>query len=254
MRANMNDLEKLIERNFPISSQTSRADKIILLQSIAAIKSKKDKFKYIEIGSYLGGSLIPFLLEEACELVVSVDERERQQPDERGAIYNYEGVTNQAMIKNIVSHKVSINKMITHDGSISTLNCSDNKFDLAFIDGEHTDVACVRDFVWTLPMMNKDAILLFHDSTIVYKALAVIREIIDEKRISFQLLKSKISEISILLLGDFAKIDVEKLFGDFEEWTDFQQKSEISMLSSVISNRVKFKVGYTIDPTPVFKV
>ncbi len=245
--------KKLIEKYFPIISQTSHADKLLLLKSIAAVRERCDKFKYIEIGSYLGGSLTPFLLEESCELVVSVDERERQQPDERGAKYDYAGITSQTMINNLASHNISVEKLITHDGQISTLKHLNNKFDIAFIDGEHTDVACVRDFLWTFPIMKVNSLILFHDSTIVYKALAIIREIMISRNIEFKLEKFSKSEISILMTGSFSRINSEALFGETQEWSEFQGKSEVDILSSLIAKRAKFTVGYTIEPAPVLK-
>jgi len=65
----MEDVEKLIEQKFPIATQTSNTDKTFLLRTIAAVKTRVPSFKYIEIGSFMGGSLTPFLMEDFCELV-----------------------------------------------------------------------------------------------------------------------------------------------------------------------------------------
>jgi len=113
---------------------------------------------------FLGGSLTPLLLEPACDIVVSVDERGRQQPDERGEKYDYAGIAFQSMVSSLISHGIGISKLVVHDGAISAFDQAGRKFDLAFIGGERTDVACVRDFAWLYPMMKEDSIIPFHDS------------------------------------------------------------------------------------------
>jgi len=250
----MENLEQLINQNFPISSQTSAKDKLFLLNAINTIKSRGiTNFKYIEIGSFMGGSLTPFLIENTCSLIVSVDERERQQPDERGAKFDYSGITHETMIDNLTSHGMDVSKLITHDGSISTYDRGNNKFDIAFIDGEHTDIACCRDFAWTYPMMKESSIILFHDSSIVYRALAIILELMHEKKVEFQIFKDQMSEISAIFLGEFARINHREIFGDPEDWPSFQNRSEIAMLSEVIRHRVNFEVKPIINPVPLFK-
>jgi hypothetical protein len=52
------------------------------------------------------------------------------------------------MLDELHRSSISTDKLRTFDGSISELD--DNyavSFDLAFIDGEHTDEACFRDFL-----------------------------------------------------------------------------------------------------------
>lgn len=246
--------EDTFNKNFPISSQTSYNDKIFLLRTIDFLKSKIDKFKYIEIGSFLGGSLVPFLKEDACELVISVDERERQQPDERGAKYNYAGITEETMINNLISHRASISKLQTYNGSINTYDSPACEFDLAFIDGEHTDLACVRDFVWLYPKMKQDSIIMFHDSSIVHKGLSIVRELMFAKKIKFSFFKDESSEMSAILQGSFADENHQSIYGNFEDWNSFQSRAENSILAQVIENRVKFKINYEIGDMSIHKV
>jgi hypothetical protein len=250
----MENLKELIDQNFPINSQTSDKDKIFLLNAITTIKARgAASFKYLEIGSFMGGSLTPFLLDEACDLVVSVDERGRQQPDERGAKYDYAGITHQTMIDNLTSHGMDVSKLITHDGSISTYDRGSNKFDIAFIDGEHSDIACCRDFAWTYPMMKDNSIIIFHDSAIIYKALSIILELMYEKKVEFYIYKDSVSEMTAIFLGEFALINHRDIFGNPEDWRSFQNRSEIRMLSSIIKHRVTFEVNPVIQPAPLFK-
>ena len=54
-------------------------------------------------------------------------------------------------------------KLRTFDVDISDLSMEDMKDSpqLAFIDGEHTNRACFRDFVSILPMMQPNSIVAF---------------------------------------------------------------------------------------------
>jgi predicted O-methyltransferase YrrM len=144
---------------FPISSQTSANDKLFLLGSMR-LAHKTGSYAYLEIGSFLGGSLTPFLMDPACKMVLSIDERGRVQPDERGISFDYSEITTQSMLDELNRRRIGTEKLRTFDGSINAL--TDNytaAFDVAFIDGEHTDEACFRDFLWTLPLMKSDAII-----------------------------------------------------------------------------------------------
>ena len=76
--------------NFPINSQTSDSDKEVLLKIRSLLGPK---YSYLEIGSYLGGSLTPFLRDENCIKILSIDNRGQKQPDERGAKFDYSGIT-----------------------------------------------------------------------------------------------------------------------------------------------------------------
>lgn len=81
--------------SFPIQSQTSLADKEFLLNAMGLLSALSDGYEYLEIGSFLGGTLAPFLADPNCRKAFSVDDREREQPDERGLNYSYRGITTQ---------------------------------------------------------------------------------------------------------------------------------------------------------------
>src|ERR1700690_4369966 len=91
---------------FPIESQTSATDKLALLQVRNILRKTLATYDYLEIGSFLGGSLTPFLKDPQCRRILSVDERNRQQPDERGVKYDYSGITHQTMIDNLKRHRL----------------------------------------------------------------------------------------------------------------------------------------------------
>lgn len=231
---------ELLSKNFPIESQTSDADKIFLLKTIEIIKRHKDRYSYLEIGSFLGGSLTPFLMDKHCDNVFSVDERGRAQPDERGVKYDYAGISHQTMIQNLVSKGIDTGKLDTFDGSIDAVGFTPEKFDIAFIDGEHTEIACFRDFLWTEPFMKKDAIILFHDSSLVYRAISHAVLYMKRSGNDFSFFKNADSEISGIFMGRYAHINLEKDLGKQVNWQSFCELAEKAVLQSVIRNRVNF--------------
>ena len=96
----------LILKKFPIKSQTSKEDKKVILKLITLFKT----YNYCEIGSFLGGSLTPHLQTDSCQHILSIDDRERVQPDERGVLYNYAGITSDSMITNLKSLDLNLDK------------------------------------------------------------------------------------------------------------------------------------------------
>ena len=67
-----------IKNFFPISSQTSDIDKLFFLKTIKLINSTIKNYKYLEIGSFLGGSLTPFIMDKKCTKILSIDERNKK--------------------------------------------------------------------------------------------------------------------------------------------------------------------------------
>jgi hypothetical protein len=162
------EIERLdLSDYFPVLSQTTGPDRAFLLGAQSLVRDRRGSYSYLEIGSFLGGSLAPFLRDPHCSAILSVDERGRQQPDERGATYDYAGVTAQTMLETLHAAGLDTSKLETFDGSIDALPRQLRAFDLTFIDGEHTDEACFRDFLWVLPHLSADGVVVFHDSTLV---------------------------------------------------------------------------------------
>src|SRR3974390_2702444 len=178
---------------FPIASQSTPDDKLFLLGAMRLARNA-GRYSYVEIGSFLGGSLAPFLMDSVCEAVLSIDERGRIQPDERGIRYDYSPYTTQSMLNELARCHIPTEKLTTFDGSIDALTgVSPAWFDVAFIDGEHTDEACFRDFLWTIPLMKSDSIVMFHDSTFIYKALKLIMVYLNKQQVPYLFfLKSQI--------------------------------------------------------------
>lgn len=225
---------------FPIASQTSTEDKRFLLGAMYSAKEESAPFKYVEIGSFLGGSLTPFLMEPGCKFVLSIDERGRQQPDERGALYDYGGITTQTMLDKLRSVGVSTDKIQTFDGSIDNLPKLKTYFDLAFIDGEHTDEAAFRDSLYLLPLLKRDSIIMYHDSSLVYRAIRMVLMMIRKDRSDCAFFKRVNSEMSAILLGRYAALPMERYLGQREDDATFYNRSAIYVLDQKIRNMVTF--------------
>lgn len=188
-----------------ISSQSSDGDKQSLLACQLAAREIAGKYVYLEIGSYLGGSIQPHLLDERCSAIVSIDKRPLVQPDERGVDYTYLNNSTARMIENLRAVAPDqIDKIVTIDGDTGEIdpNSIDQKATICYIDGEHTDVAVVRDFRFCLDALDKNGAILFDDSDIIYNGLAECLRILDERGIVYRanILPDKIFAIEI---GDF---------------------------------------------------
>src|SRR3954463_13502668 len=73
-----------------IESQTTDGDRRSLLALHSAVASKRPSFNYLEIGSYLGGSLQAVVKDRRCVHVMSVDTRTHEAPDKRLQMWSYE--------------------------------------------------------------------------------------------------------------------------------------------------------------------
>jgi predicted O-methyltransferase YrrM len=242
------EIQTQLAKCFPIESQTSPTDKSFLLASIALMKEYNQYYSYVEIGSFLGGSLTPFLMDQCCTRVLSIDERERQQPDERGENFDYAGVTHNTMIENLLRHGIKTDKLQTFDGSVDALGLLGQEFDLAFIDGEHTDFACFRDFLWVLPMMKSDSLVMFHDSTLVYKSLRLIQLYLKKMALPFRFMKKADSEMSGIFFGKFAAARLLAIFGAEEAPEAFYASAETQVISYLVANRVEVSFSVKVKP------
>ena len=231
------ELELSINEEFPIHSQTSKADKIALLKIRKKLQSLPS-YSYLEIGSYLGGSLTPFLKDPQCTRIVSIDQRGRQQPDERGLKYNYTGVTHQTMIDNLEKNNFNTSKLETFDGSISEYHDKENKFDLMFVDGEHTDWACFRDFIHGMKLLADDSIVLFHDSSLIYKSLKIIQEYMFASGKKFKFIKINNSEISCLFLNNFSSFDLDPIFSSEKHLPQYYASCESTLFFNNIMTKL----------------
>ncbi len=229
--------EKTVQIEFPVTSQTSTNDKRVLLR-LREILHGCPSYSYAEIGSYLGGSLTPFLRDPKCTAILSIDDRGRNQPDERGRNYDYSGVSHETMLTTLQSHGLSVDKIEVFDGSISAYSGGDSHYDFLFIDGEHTDWACFRDFIHGMKLVKKDAIVAFHDSGLIWKSLKIIQEYLNSTGIRYEFYRVAGSQISCLLFGGYASIDVSQHFKVTADLDRFYRNSDLRLLHANVKHRL----------------
>ena len=173
-----------------IKSQTGPEDKksLLLLQNFA--RKSKNPYVYLEIGSHLGGSIQPHLVDPKCIKIYSVDKRPIIQPDAfHKSGCEYPGNSTQRMLNNL--EKVSKEGML----KIECFDCDASEIkpelispkpDFCFIDGEHTNRAVVSDFTFCKSALNNDGIIAFHDSERTSDAINNIIAELKEEKIRFE--------------------------------------------------------------------
>jgi len=175
----MSDFEERINRLDiglfdQIMSQSTDFDRASLLACELAVREMVDGYNYLEIGSYLGGSIQPHLSDDKCRRIYSIDKRPESQPDARGFDWVYQNNSTARMLELLKAINPNIEKIVTIDGDTATIKPAEvaETVDLCFIDGEHTDEAVFRDFRFCLDVLADNGAIMFHDSQITYNGIA----------------------------------------------------------------------------------
>jgi hypothetical protein len=159
-----------------IPSQTSPRDRRSLLAVQRATARRFARFAYLEIGSHLGGSIQPYLLDPRCEAVVSIDARPATQPDDRspGCVVAYENNSTERMLRGLRDlAPQSIGKLRCFESDASAVDPASisPRPHVAFIDGEHTRRAVLSDFAFCRGVLASGGTIVFDDFPIVYPAV-----------------------------------------------------------------------------------
>lgn len=169
-----------------IESQTSESDRQALLSIRDAVCGMTTSYRYLEVGSHLGGSLQPHVIDARCVKIYSIDPRPLEQPDERWTSkYRYEENSTDRMLALLSAiPEANISKIQTFEASSWELTPASipSPIDFAFIDGEHTNSAVVRDFVSVRRFLSPTAILAFHDCFVTYSAFLKISRMLRSER------------------------------------------------------------------------
>jgi hypothetical protein len=199
----LNDLDlKLFEK---VESLLTQNDKKSLLACQKGVRELLPEYTYLEIGSYMGGSLQPYVQDTHCRRIYSVDKRPPIAPDVSGFDRKYKNNTTETMLNNL--REVSVEgteKVICLEGDVNDIDPGrvEEKPQLCFVDGEHTDEAAMRDFKFCLEVMADNGAVMFHDSAIIYNALWDIIDIVKQKGIKFRAYNIA-DYVFVLELGDF---------------------------------------------------
>jgi hypothetical protein len=160
-----------------IDSQSDDGDKRSWLALQRTARRSNESYTYLEIGSFRGGSLQPYVLDPRCRKIFSIDPRPAEQPDDRGQRFHYENNSTARMLASLRAvDPDQVAKIVCFDSDareIDPMRLADRP-DLCFIDGEHTKRAVLSDFDFCLRACAPQAIIYFHDDWVIYPALARI--------------------------------------------------------------------------------
>lgn len=214
----------LTQDHFKIPGQLGfRAVQILI--KVQEWVSEDGPYNYVEIGSFRGRSLLPHVWDDDCEHALSIDLRPSFTPDERSPIDYYDEVSAESMMAAIARHvpKKNLKKVecLTADAREIGSRKGTAKFDLALIDGEHTNEAAFSDFIHLLPEMKDECVVIFDDTHIVFSAVANAITLLESQGRPHKALFMK-GSLTILLIGDKfvdrAKVPIApRLFSSREE-------------------------------------
>jgi|GEM_PF-3242606 len=164
---------------FGIPSASSEGDKRSFLRAQRLMRRLHPGYTYLEIGSDRGGSLLPYLYDEACAHIISIDPRPTAINDERATAILYPADGEEQMLANLKAFapvdRIKTIRADIRDASPAGLP----KAQLALIDGEHTNVACFSDAERLLDFIDQDAVILFHDANLIADALQNYMRMLD---------------------------------------------------------------------------
>jgi len=159
-----------------IPSESTPWDRRSLLACQSAVRMRWSPYVYLEIGSHLGGSLQPHVLDPRCATAHSIDPRPSVQPDARGQRFGYPGNSTARMLANLAAAGGDAHRVVCHEETAAGLNPDAfvPKPHLCFVDGEHTDAAVLADFALCQRVVAPGGLILFHDAHVIYNALDTI--------------------------------------------------------------------------------
>lgn len=162
-----------------VPSQTRPGERRSLLALQRAIARKHDPYVYLEIGSYLGGSLQPHVLDPRCARIHSIDPRPDVAADDRAPGFQkvFSGNTTARMLENLARVDADAARRITtYESNAKAIDPRriGERPHLAFIDGEHTREAVLGDFDFCAGVVRPGGIIAFHDFYIVAPAVMEI--------------------------------------------------------------------------------
>jgi hypothetical protein len=199
-----------------ITSQMTDDDRRSLLAVQKAVRDGTDGYCYLEIGSYMGGSLQPFLLDRCCRRIYSIDKRSRLPKDDRGIPFVYPGNTAEnmmALLKALSPEGVKKLECFEGDAAEIGVPAIRDKPQLCLIDGEHTEAAVLSDFSFCESVLDSNGAILFHDANVVFPALSKIVVSLRESRRKFHAYVLP-STVFVIELGECAvhrTADVQRL-------------------------------------------
>lgn len=175
---------------FRLETETGVGDRRMLLALQNVVRRSRNTYVYAEVGSYMGGTLVPHLMDPRCGLVISIDKRPELQPDERSVSFDYTRSSTSLMLERLERSLPfsALLKLMTHECDAAELSdeARATEFDLGFIDGEHTNRAAFHDFLSLYRFAAADCVIAFHDANLVTDALANVESFLRFQGVHFK--------------------------------------------------------------------
>lgn len=186
-----------------VLSATSPADRRSLLALQAAVRADGD-YAYLEIGTYLGGTLQPHLADPRCRRIYAIDKRTPTVADIRGTTYAYTNNTSAEMLAGLrAGFGDAVKKVVTFDCDASEVAVAAivpvPRF--GFIDGEHTVAAVRRDFAFCRRAVAPDGVIAFHDTNLIFDGIAACELELRREGVPHRVMKLA-GTVTAILLGD----------------------------------------------------
>jgi len=183
-----------------IKSQSSPADRRSWLAIQRAIR--RSGYVYLEIGSYLGGSLQQHLVDPQCRQLYSIDDRPLSSPDARGQAITYRGAT-EDMFRNL-RQLAPLDRLVTFESDARAVDRAriTKAPTFCFIDGEHTIDAVKSDFAFCLEICDPNAVIAIHDAPLMITGLRAIVAGLRRSRIPFATRKVRDAATFVVFLRD----------------------------------------------------
>lgn len=215
-----------------IPSETTENDRrsILVLQNCVR---GDGAYAYLEVGSFIGGTIQPFYADDRCQSIYSIDNRPDFVPDERGRQwYHYDQQVNSTamMLANLAKAfpTASAAKIHTFDSDAGDVDKGriTNPPALCFIDAEHTNTAVFDDFTFCRDVSRPDAIIAFHDAGIVFGGIRKIKRFLEERAVHFRGCKLGGSVYAILLNDAVEKHSAELAENSMDEESYFREAEQ----------------------------
>lgn len=175
---------------------------LVLLRDVIA--ERFGSYAYLEIGSYLGGSLQPHLLDSRCSAVFSIDLRPERSPDIRttaGLNYRKNTVEEMCRLLTAAHGAAVVEKLRTFNSDASDVRVGEiaQRPRLCLIDGAHTDTAVLSDFRACLRFSDRPCVIAFDDADLIYGGLGACLGLLREQGVDHYayVLPTKIAVIEI---------------------------------------------------------
>ena len=173
---------RLFDRVLAASTSGDRMSLLLLQRCVR----RSSSYVYLEIGSYLGGTIQQILVDSRCLQIYSIDKRPVIQADEMRGEGSYANNSTEQMMTGLRNAfpESQVDKIETFDSDASELNQGQfsPKPNFCFIDGEHTNRAVLSDFLFCLSVCAPDAVIALHDANIIFGGLAQIKRRLRDRR------------------------------------------------------------------------